>query len=206
MIKAKHHRVIYPLFQWLTRFLIKRNFNSVCINGEFTDNGKQVLVIANHVSWWDGFWLLLLNLKLINRRFHFMMLEEQLKKHWYFKYSGGYSIKKNSKSVLESINYSIELLEKRENLVLIFPQGQIHSLYNDTPRFEKGVEKILKNVSPETQLLFVANLIDYFSNRKPTLYIYIKSLLAKDFQQSTLEGEYNTFYRQAYTHQRTKRS
>ncbi|PVX49218.1 acyltransferase-like protein [Balneicella halophila] len=206
MIKAKHHKVIYPLFQWLSRFLINRHFNDVHINGEFADNGKPVLIIANHVSWWDGFWIMLLNLKIIKRKFHFMMLEEQLKKHWYFRYTGGYSVKKNSRSILNSISYSIELLKQTNNLVLMFPQGEIHSIYNDAVIFENGVERIIKNAAANTQIVFVTNLIDYFSDSKPNLYIYFKSFFAQDFQKTTLEKEYNTFYKQSLNFQKIKTS
>lgn len=204
MIKSKQHKVIYPMFMWLTRFLLKRNYNSVTIEGEFKDNGYSVLVIANHISWWDGFWIMLLNLKVIKRKFHFMMLEEQLKKHWYFQYSGGYSIKKKTRGIIESINYTIELLKQQGNIVIMFPQGQIHSMYNNTIEFEKGVERIIKNTSPETQVLFVANLIDYFSDAKPNLFIYLKSFLAKDFQQSNVEYEYNKFYAKVLDIQKSK--
>ena len=204
MIKAKHHKVIYPMFQWLARFFIKRNFNAVCIDGEFADNGKSVLVIANHVSWWDGFWVEFLNQKIIHRRFHFMMLEEQLRKHWYFKYSGGFSVKRKSRSIIESLNYSIGLLKQPGNMVLMFPQGQIHSVYDDVVIFEKGVERVINNTSFETQILFVANLVDYFSDIKPNLYIYIKPFLAKDFQQSNIERVYNHFYKQVINVQKAK--
>lgn len=194
------------MFQWLSRFLINRNFNSVNINGAFADNGKSILVIANHVSWWDGFWVNFLNIKLLNRKFHFMMLEVQLKKHWYFRYTGGYSVKKKSRSILNSISYSIELLQEPENLVLMFPQGEIHSIYNDAVVFENGVELIIKKTAPETQVVFVANLIDYFSDSKPNLFIYLKSLLAQDLQKTTVEKEYNTFYQQSLDFQKNKTS
>jgi len=92
MIKAKHHIIINTIFNWLTSFLLKRNFNSLQINSDFADNGNPILIIANHISWWDGFWILYLNKKVIHRKFHFMMLEEYLKKHWYFQYIGGFSV------------------------------------------------------------------------------------------------------------------
>lgn len=117
MIRAKHHNVMYPFFKWLTRFLLKRNFHALQIEGPFHDNGRSVLVVANHISWWDGFWVEYLNQKIIHRRFHFMMLEEQLKKHWYFQYTGGFSVNRNSREIVESIDYAVELLNKDDNLV-----------------------------------------------------------------------------------------
>lgn len=194
------------MFKWLSKFLINRNFNSVNINGEFADNGKSILVIANHVSWWDGFWVDYLNQKFLNRKFHFMMLEDQIKKHWYFRYTGGYSVKKKSRNIFNSISYSIELLQQPENLVLMFPQGEIQSIYNDAVVFENGVERIINKTAPETQVIFVANLIDYFSDSKPNLFIYFKSMLVQDLQKTTVEKEYNTFYQQSLNFQKIKTS
>ncbi|MBN2166155.1 MAG: lysophospholipid acyltransferase family protein [Marinilabiliaceae bacterium] len=206
MIKAMHHIFIYPLFQWISRLLVKLNFNSINIEGEFNDNGNAVLVVANHISWWDGFWIMVLNLKLIRRRFHFMMLYEQLKKHWYFQYSGGYSIKKKSRNVVYSINYTIGLLSHKQNMVVMFPQGKIYSIYNPNINFEKGIERIVRNIESETQVLFVANLIDYFSDSKPNLYIYLKSHLASDFTNVSVNDEYCKFYSNALTYQENKTS
>lgn len=196
MIKAKHHIVVYPMFQWLTRFLLKRKFSSVQIHGDFNDNRFPVLVISNHVSWWDGFWVIYLNLQVLKRKFYFMMLEEQLKKHWYFKYTGGYSVKLGSRSIVESINYTIDLLHEKGNMVFMFPQGKIHSSYNRNIKFGKGVDRIVQNCPPETQVLFMANLTDYFSNPKPGLYINLKSFTAGELKSLHIEKEYNAFYHQ----------
>lgn len=206
MLKAKHHIVIYPIFKSLTRCLLKRKFSTTAIIGEFNDSGNAVLVIANHISWWDGFWLMHLNLKVLNRKFHFMMLEEQLKKHWYFQYSGAYSVKKKSRSIVESIAYTSKLLQHSNNMVFMFPQGEINSLYNNSIRFEKGVQKIIAQCTDEVQVLFVANMVDYFSNAKPNLFTYIKKYKAKQLKNNTVETEYNTFYNSVLSIQKTKTS
>ena len=194
MIKAKHHIAIYPLFKWLTRILIKRNFCAVHVEGYFADNQKAILAIANHISWWDGFWVEYLNQKIAQRRFHFMMLEQQLKKHWYFNYTGGYSIKTKSREVVKSIDYTVELLHNQENIVLMFPQGKIHSAYNSDIHFEKGVQHIVNKSPDDMQVLFVANFTDYFSDAKPNLYIYYEAYSALFLKKNDIEKEYNLFY------------
>jgi len=204
MIKAKHHSVIYPLFKWLTRFLLKRNFNSLHIEGNFTDNGCSVLVLANHISWWDGFWVEYLNQKVIHRRFHFMMLEEQLKKHWYFQYTGGYSVKKNSREIVKSIDYTIELLKDKDNVVLMFPQGKIHSGHNSSIHFEKGIQHIVAECADDAQVLFVANFTDYFSDAKPNLFIYTKKYPAAHLRNKNIDEEYNLFFTSVLNHHKTK--
>lgn len=204
MLKAKHHIVIYPLFQKLTFLLLKRHFNKVLIQGEFNDNGKAVLIIANHISWWDGFWLMHLNLQTLHRKFHFMMLEEQLKKHWYFQYTGAYSVKKKSRSIIESLNYTLHLLDEDQHMVFMFPQGKIHSLYNDEIIFERGVQSLIERADNDLQVLFVANLVDYFSESKPSLFINIKTHLAKELKDNRAEEAYNAFYHQILSEQKIK--
>lgn len=206
MIKAKHHIVIYPLFKKLTQYLLKRNFKSIQIQGDFNDTGKPVLVIANHIGWWDGFWLMHFNLKVLHRKFHFMMLEEQLKKHWYFQYSGAFSVKKHSRSVVESINYTTDLLKNSENMVFMFPQGEINSLYANVMHFESGIQRIIEQSSNDLQIVFVANLIDYFSNSKPSLYIYMQTDSSKNLKEKIMENEYNKFYHKILDFQKAKTS
>lgn len=62
MIRANRHIIIFPLFKWLSRFMINRNFCATHIEGAFNDNGHPVLMVANHISWWDGLWEEYLNL------------------------------------------------------------------------------------------------------------------------------------------------
>ncbi len=82
--KATHHQVIYPFFQMYTRWKIWRNFHGVIITGEYHEKDLPILLITNHISWWDGFWADYINMKLFHRKFYFMMLEEQLLKHMFF--------------------------------------------------------------------------------------------------------------------------
>ncbi len=203
MITAKHHRVIYPLFQGLSHHLMRRHFHQMQIEGRFKDNGKAILVLANHSSWWDGFWLMQLNLKRLKRRFHFMMQEEQLKKHWYFRYTGGYSIQKKSRTALDSLQYTSELLQEQNNMVLLFPQGAIHSLYADVVTFASGTNRILHSLPPDTQILFVVNLPDYFAHKKPVLFTYLQHYLAKDLQHDQAEVAYQAFFQACKNTQKT---
>jgi len=202
MIKAKHHFFIYPLFKWLTRFLLRKNFYQVKILGEFEDSGKPVLVISNHISWWDGFWIMYLNQKIIKRKFHFMMFEKQLKKHWYFNYAGGYSVRKSSRSVLQTIQYTANLLQYSSNMVLIFPQGKITSMHQNRIIFESGIEKILEKADNELHILFAANFIEYLSHRKPGLNIHIESYTNNMRDRDSLQQAYNIFYSKAHNYQK----
>lgn len=179
---------------------MKRCFSNVVISGETVTDNKSVLIIANHVSWWDGFWVMYLNMKMFHKRFHFMMLDEQLKKHWFFSYTGGYPIKKRSHDIIECLNYTSDLLNDTKNMVLMFPQGSLESLYQQLFVFEKGVERVLKNKIGKTEIIFVANLIDYFRNPKPSLFINYLNYTGKSTDKRTIEEAYNSFYNDAISH------
>jgi hypothetical protein len=78
--------------------------------------------------------------------------------------------------------------------VLLFPQGEIKSVYTQKIKFEKGLERILKDNSGKIQVLFLANLIDYFSEEKPTLYMYYREFAAHEPSMEEVENEFNQFY------------
>jgi len=197
MIKAKHHPLLYPFFKGLCCFLLRRQFRAMHLQSDFNDNGSAILVIANHISWWDGFWIEYVNQKRLKRIFHFMMLEEQLRKHWYFQFIGGFSINRKSRDVIKTIAYTNELLTNNRNVVLMFPQGKIHSAYNANIVFERGIQHIVDNAGSNTQVLFVANFTEYLSDSKPHVYCYTKTYLAEDLKVFEVEEAYNLFYRTA---------
>ena len=196
MITANHHWVIAPFFQWFTRTLLKRKFHAVHIASDFRDNGRAVLLIANHVGWWDGFWMLYLNQRVTKRKFYFMMHEAQLKKHLYFRNTGGFSVQPGSGDVKHTLRYTLSLLKEPRNIVLLFPQGKIHSAYHSDIRFERGAQKIIDCIDGDTQVLFAANFTDYFSHPRASLHIYTQTQPASRLQKGALEESYRTFYHQ----------
>ncbi|WP_163323266.1 1-acyl-sn-glycerol-3-phosphate acyltransferase [Draconibacterium mangrovi] len=172
---------------------MKHHFQSFTINGAIQDKGLPILLICNHVSWWDGIWTLYINQQLFKRKYHFMMLEEELRKNWFFRYTGGFSIKKRSKSIIETFDYTAELLSDAKNLVLLFPQGNIKSIYQNKFVFEKGIEKILQRTKNEIQIVFQANLIDYFADAKPNAFFNLQHYTGA-WNIDEIEKAYNAFY------------
>jgi len=197
MIKARHHPILYPFFEWYGLIMIKMHFSNIRIIGNPINKDLPVLVIANHFSWWDGFFISTLNKKRFHKKFHVMMLEEQLSKHWYFNYTGAYSINKNSKSCLESLKYTTELLKRPENMVTIFPQGRFESVYQQLLHFESGISWILKHLNNNIQVIFTANLIEYFEYAKPELYIYYRNYSYQNKEISDIQNDYNNFYKES---------
>jgi 1-acyl-sn-glycerol-3-phosphate acyltransferase len=203
ILKAKHNFIVYRFFKWYAGFIIKRHYSIVKIVGEFKDRELPILLISNHISWWDGFWASYINQNVLHRKFHVMMLAEQLRKYWFFNFTGVFSVNKNTKSILESLQYTSELLTNKENMVLIFPQGEIQSLHNQDLQFEKGVEHILKNKKGAVQIVFLVNLIDYFSNPKPGIYFHIREYDHESYDIKSIQKSYTEFYAESVQKQMT---
>lgn len=123
-----------------------------------------------------------------------MMLEEQLRKYWFFNLSGGFSVKKKSRSVLESIAYASEILEDKGNLLLVFPQGEIQSAYRSSFVFESGTERILAGKADRVQVVFMAALTDYFSSPKPGAWFYLEEFKGSTTHGGDMQKGYNDFY------------
>jgi len=202
MLKAKYNYIIYKFFTLYTILLIKIYFKEVKIIGRYEERYKPILLLSNHTSWWDGFWSMVLNIKIFKRKFHFLMLEEQLKRHIYFNYAGGYSIKKKSKDLIKSLKYTAELLKEKNNLVLFFPQGSIQSQYKNQIKFQSGLKKILENLENEITILFQVNLIEYLNQKKPTLYIYFQEYEGSNSTFHEIEKNYNIFLEKCLNEQK----
>ena len=196
MIKAKHNPLVYGFFKLYARLKIKRHFQDVVISGEVNTKEKALLLISNHISWWDGFWALDLNRLLFRKKFHFMMDESALKERWLFAYTGGFSISHRKKSMIESIQYTSDLLLDAENMVLIYPQGKLYSSHSRDIIFKKGIERIQFDEKNPAQVFFLVQLTDYFQFEKPTLYLYLGEADDDIYIKKNYEEQYREFYNQ----------
>jgi 1-acyl-sn-glycerol-3-phosphate acyltransferase len=207
IIKSRHHYFYYTFLKlFYCEWKIKQHFLKVIISGQYLEKNQPLLILSNHVSWWDGIWAMYLNIKLLHRKFHFMMLEEEIRKDKVPNYVGGYSVKKGSRSIIESLNYTSELLSDNRNLVLLFPQGRIESLYNPAIQFEYGFEKILRKVGKQVQILFLVNLVDYFSEMKPIVYMHIKEYPNASINVEKMQQDFNSFYAECISDHIAKKS
>lgn len=202
MIKAHHTYRGRKICSFYSGYKLRRAFQDIRSVGDLSDTGLPILMIANHFSWWDGFIQYRLNTQVYKRKFHVMMLEEQLRKNMILNKGGAFSVKKQSRDIIETLNYSMELLTQPDNLVLIFPQGKIETIYTNQFHFESGLNYLFRHHRDSIQLTFNINLIDYFSNRKPTLNVYVASCVhspADDFL--SIEKAFNKFYADCITQQ-----
>lgn len=166
-----------------------QSFREIHITGDVCPDERPLLLLPNHTSWWDGFFALHLNQVLLRKRFHLMMLESQLSKHMFFSRAGAFSINQRSRDVINSLGYASELLSVGENVVVMFPQGQLGSQHQWQITFRRGVERVIPS-GGRVQIILAAFLIDYYSHRLPTLTIALKEYNG-DIVASSIERAFN---------------
>ncbi|MEM6261333.1 MAG: lysophospholipid acyltransferase family protein [Bacteroidota bacterium] len=186
-------------WQQFTQWAIRFRFHEIQVIGHAeVALDRSVLMVGNHISWWDGFWALEVNRRLWRKQFHVMMLEEQLVQRTFLRQAGAFSIQPGSRDMVHSMNYAKELLQQPDNLVLMFPQGKIHSQHQHDISFQSGTEKLLRHLQPSPQVIFFAAFLDYFSNPKPTLYYHLGDWdIAEVDKAIPLEAAYQAHYEEA---------
>ena len=195
MIEAKHFWLHRAFFNVYIRYILESDFSSLNISGSYNDRRLPLLLIGNHSSWWDGFIPYELNRRLFRRRLYLMMLEEQLAKRRFFRRLGAFSVNPGSRSAAASVNYAVNILKDSNNMLILFPQGKLQSQYVNEMDFRKGWFRILERTGVPVHVLFMAVMTDYFSNRKPGLFIYLQDFPeTENFVFSELAGSYNDFY------------
>jgi 1-acyl-sn-glycerol-3-phosphate acyltransferase len=201
IIRARHSLLLVRFFSFYSRNRLRWHFHHVDFDCPFNTAGRPVLLIGNRFSWWDGFIAYRLNDLCIRKRFHIMMLEEQLSARPFLNKAGAFSIKRGSRTVMESLKYASTLLYDSRNMVVVFPQGKITSIHRRPVRFEKGTERIIAGASDKLMILFYVALPDWYSKRKPELTVRVIEYSARQRTISDLEESYNIFLNECVARQ-----
>lgn len=194
MIRARHTRMGRAVSECVSGPLMNRMFREVRIDGIQDRSGEPLLLIANHFSWWDGFIQYRLCRELLYRKLYVMMLEEQLRRYPMLVRCGCFSVRKHSRSVIESLDYASQLLHEKGNAVLVFPQGAIQSQHVERIRFESGIGYLLARAHADLRLGFNVNLVDWGSFCRPTLDIRYCGFPSSFSCGEEVEEAYNRFY------------
>ncbi|MBN2738674.1 MAG: lysophospholipid acyltransferase family protein [Spirochaetales bacterium] len=174
MIKARHTQWAQIIFDNYINKLLKKNFSHFYLTknlAHFQEN-TSYLITPNHISWWDGFFVYPLFKKWLHKKAHLVMLESQLTQYWYFRHIGAFSINPGDRnSVKESLNYSLEILAKKDNFLVLYPQGKIESLLNDSFELHNGgLRYISRNI--DCHVFIVGFCINYHNEMKPEIIMH----------------------------------
>ena len=194
MIKARYHPVWLWFYSTYFRVLQKLYFRKISvISDDVFPEHHSVLLLQNHFSLYDGYWSMYLCQKIFRRRFHVMMLEEELAKRMFLTRCGVFSVRKNSRDLLESLSYARDLLLDRRNVVTIYPSGEIISHHRQNFSFQKGFLRIAGTNDMDSSIAMVVVLLDHFSLARPEIRIYLKSYSGERSAEA-IESAYHLFY------------
>ena len=161
-----------PYLNWIAR----KEFSGVHLQGTLPQLNPELplLLLPNHSTWWDGFFVYLLNRRIFKRELYLMMLESQLSTYRFFRRLGAFSVKADSPRDLQrSLNYSVELLKNnssRSTVLCLFPQGEL-TLWDARPlNYKGGVEWILSQYGERVNLLPLAIKIEQTGHRHPEAF------------------------------------
>lgn len=194
MIKDTPIRIVQWAFIGVEKFLLRHFAKVSFYDAPEINSDKATLLLMNHFSFNDGPILHRLCRRILKKQFKVMVVEEQLKAFNILRYVGCFSVNKSSRTVVESLNYAASLLSKPENMLGIFPQGEVYSVHLNRVHFESGLERILKKANKNIQVVFAVTLLDYLDNFKPHARVYLQEYVGPP-DLATMEKRYNEFYR-----------
>jgi hypothetical protein len=174
MTEAQHTRWAEWIFRPYILRLLRKHFHAVHLISEPADTprGKPLLVVANHGTWWDGFFIYLLNRRILRRKLYMMMLEEQLAKYPFFRRLGAFGIEQGRpRSVMSSIAYSASVVKDPLNLLCIFPQGAMRHVHTRPLGFQRGLQRVMAMYGGALSVLPVAMACEFMDNQRPEVYL-----------------------------------
>jgi 1-acyl-sn-glycerol-3-phosphate acyltransferase len=194
MIKPKKNFIIRNILHYYVKWIVRRNFHELRFEPVKVDPNKSILLVANHFSFWDSLILYNICCKLLKKKFYVMVREDTTVQLKYLKFGGAFSINKNSKGMLESLEYAAQLLNDPQNLVLIFPQGKLYSNFVNDIHFEKGINKVIEKANDKFQLTFAATFVQYMKHKRPTATVYLQNASAESKSFEDLKNAYQKHY------------
>lgn len=202
MIPARRNELLSGWFAKYMRYRMRKAFNRIEVMPFIPREGHSVLLLCNHFSWWDGFFGNYLAYWHLKRKLYIMMQHDHLEKRMLFNLFGGFSIEKGTREMLTSLQYAAGLLNEPENLVVVFPQGELMSNHTTNINIERGIERLIKNIKGPCQVVYSCVLIDYFESLKPSAYIHLFDCgIAGEVPFNELVANINGFHQQALHNQ-----
>lgn len=167
--------LLFKLVTSLIGIILRSRFNKIVVEPIEIKEGHSYLLMCNHFSFLDGAMALYLSKKVFAandrlKTFQVMVLKGQLKKRRWLKHLGGFSVAPGSRSINESLGHARDVLSKPGNLLLLYPQGNLESIYVRKIVFQDGINQIVPQLEGKCQIVWTSILIDYFESVKPSLY------------------------------------
>jgi len=204
IIKAKPlSPFFFNLISAIVWLILRRRFNKVVINEPVLKPGHSYILMCNHFSFLDGFFLGYLSRKVIwkkgdMKRLYIMSLKKQMQKNKWLKYMGSFSVEPGRRSINESFDYAAEVLGQPGNVLLFFPQGKLESSHIRNIQMEHGIKEIAHRIKGNCQLIWCSTTLEYFESIKPSItFDMLDCGTAVEFDMDIFQKKVNDFHRES---------
>ena len=126
------------------------------INSDFSiPQNSSIILAPTHRSRWDGLVLTMaMGRRITSKDCKFMVTKSEMRgiQGWFLKRLGCFSINQSSPS-LSALRYAINLIEKREQLV-VFPEGKINK-YGEKLVLKEGLYRLARLATKKTTSIII---------------------------------------------------
>jgi 1-acyl-sn-glycerol-3-phosphate acyltransferase len=199
MIAARRKKFLADIFAKYMYYRMRKTFNRLQVVTDVQSKpGHSVLLLCNHFGWWDGLLANYLAYWHLFRKSYIMMQEDHLLARMWLNHCGAFSINRSSREMIGSLQHAAGILNDAENIVIVFPQGELISNHTTEIKVEKGIERLIKNIPGPCHIIYNCALIEYFESLKPSVYFHLFDCgVAGEVPFEDLVAKINTFHQQA---------
>lgn len=174
----------------------KKNFSGIYLSGfsKLTNISDPVLFVSNHVSWWDGFFLFELQRRFRPQaRLFTIALKETCEKNPILTRMGVLPLEPGKVASLTALLKHLKKLRQEgraeDFIAAFFPQGRIRPSFVDELGFQRGIEGIIRALSP-IRVVPVGIHIEPMVGKKPTAILQIEEPLCSEKIKTADEYEH----------------
>jgi 1-acyl-sn-glycerol-3-phosphate acyltransferase len=141
---------ILRLFRRIVRGYFRRHFHGVRVSGasRFKNDGRMLIVYANHSSWWDPMVSILLAECLMPERSHYAPMDAaSLERYGILKKIGIFPVEMNTTRGAAQFLRTGEAILERGDVLWVTPQGQFVDSRTRPLIFKPGLAKLAMRVS-----------------------------------------------------------
>jgi 1-acyl-sn-glycerol-3-phosphate acyltransferase len=180
-LSVAYSRLLRRAFDLYLDYSFRRTFEQIVIRCRSKtvdfDPHLPLIFVANHCSWWDGFFLAKLQRSFAPKAsLYSLMLEEELKRRPFFRRLGAVGIRPQDPFSVLSSFYRLREASRSSRMreepicISIFPQGSIRPQAERPLNFKPGVERLTRFMG-SAQLLPIALCIEPLRAVKPTALV-----------------------------------
>lgn len=160
-------------FEGYFRRLFRKHFHSTLLytsdDPAAWDPAIPTLLVANHSTWWDGFFCWFIS-RMIGRQPHILMEKRNLDKYPFFKWIGVKPLRRDSRAgAYEDLLKSVACV-RPETILWLFPQGARRPVLEAPTTLERGAAEVALRYGKPLRVGAVALRFHFIGEQQPEAF------------------------------------